>query len=103
MMLAPGLGRYSMDCTECGQQDSSDKPHYCVNCGSRLGPGLKIRYGKNRIEIEDENGAVTVEHYKSRKERNEILARFGQEGVDFREVNIPNPFPWLIKRFFGKY
>jgi hypothetical protein len=64
---------------------------------------MKIRFGKDRIEIVEENGAVTVEHYKSRKGRNEILARFGREGVDFREIYIPNPFPWLIKRIFGKY
>jgi hypothetical protein len=94
-----------MDCTECGQQDHSDKPHYCVNCGAYLGPSMKIRFGKTRIEIMDENDAVAVEHYKSRKERNEILARFGKEGVDFREVSIPNPFPRLmrqIKRIFDK-
>ena len=95
-----------MDCTECGRQDPSDKPHYCVNCGAWSGPTKSIRFGKNRIEIVDENGAVTVEHYKSRNERNEILARFGLEGLEEaepREVNIPNPFPWLIKRIFGKY
>jgi len=95
-----------MDCTECGQKDHSDKPHYCVNCGACLGPTKRILFGKNRIEIVDENGAVTVEHYTSRNERNEILARFGLEGVDFREVSIPNPFTRLmrqIKRIFGKY
>jgi hypothetical protein len=92
-----------MDCTECGQQDHSDKPHYCVNCGAYLGPKMSVRFGKNRIEIVGENGAVTVEHYKSRNERNEILARFGFEGAEPREVNIPNPFPRLIKRIFGKY
>lgn len=90
-----------MDCSECGRQDPSDKPHYCVNCGAYLGPTMSTRFGKNRIEIVDENGAVTVEHYKSRRERNEILARFGQEGVEVREVSIP--FPRLIKRIFGKH
>jgi hypothetical protein len=92
-----------MDCTECGRQDHSDKPHYCVNCGAYLGPKMSVRFGKNRIEIVDENGAVTVEHYKSRDERNEILARFGLEGAEPIEVHIPNPFPRLIKRIFGKY
>jgi hypothetical protein len=62
---------------------------------------MSIRFGKNRIEIVDENGAVTVEHYKSRSERNEILARFGQDGAEVREVSIP--FPRLIKRIFGKH
>jgi hypothetical protein len=64
---------------------------------------MSIRFEKNRIEIVDENGAVTVEHYKSRNERNKILARFGMEGVEPREVYIPNPFLWLIKRIYGKY
>jgi hypothetical protein len=68
-----------------------------------LGPRTEIRHGKNRIEIVDENGAVTVEHFKSRDERDAILARFGQEGVECREFYIPNPFPWLIKRIFGKH
>jgi hypothetical protein len=94
-----------MVCTEWGQHDPADKPHYCVNCGAYLGPRTEIHYGKNRIEIVDETGAVTVEHFKSRDERNTILARFGLDGNDCEayEVNIVSiPFRRWVRKIFGK-
>jgi len=68
---------------------------------------MRIGFGDNRVEIIDENGAVTVEHYKSRDELNAILARFGLEGsldgVECRDVGIvPAPFRRWITKIFGE-
>jgi len=69
---------------------------------------MKIGFGEDRVEIIDENGVVTVEHYKSRDELNAILARFGLEGsldgVEAKDVRsiVPAPFRRWIRKIFGE-
>lgn len=66
---------------------------------------MRIGIGEDWVEIEDENGNVTVERFKSMDELNAIIKKYEDPAIESKVTMVRNPFyRWIqwIKKIFGE-